>query len=484
MQSRWKAPSILLALALAGCTAILDAGRHRGGDAGEPQADAEPRDAEVREDSSPPDSGPPDGGDCDRDGDGHRAPRCGGDDCDDDDASVYPNASPICGNGRLEGCPGDTAVPAGFFGASSAGILAPRTLASDASLGPRLASASTTLGGGGLGTATVMVIADGGARRYDLGLDDPGDALVVPVLESGGADMADADVIAISLSSIPSANRIAAVITGPTGFWEGVFDAVSGDRPMMGRNLVLMPPALAMGYAKVFRTDDGTERAISWEITEGAAAFRRYPSDDVPVGDVRSIVAGSHLMLQPADGELVFFWQTWDTITPVQRTTMSGLTGRAAFAAYSGTGPSHLLAWANGADVEISPIECGTSGDEAGCALPARLPGSEIRIRTGAMSAEALDARTLSSGRALILILERRSGGDVLSVQPVDADGRVTIPRIAVLDLSSGGRVVDATLTRVETTTGTSALVSALVGDDPSTPTRAVTAGLRACAAD
>ncbi len=35
----------------------------------------------------------------DADGDGYAAARCGGDDCDDSDASTHPGAEEACGNG-------------------------------------------------------------------------------------------------------------------------------------------------------------------------------------------------------------------------------------------------------------------------------------------------------------------------------------------------------------------------------------------------
>jgi hypothetical protein len=43
---------------------------------------------------------------CDRDGDGHPAIACGGDDCDDDRADVHPGAPELCSEGRDENCDG------------------------------------------------------------------------------------------------------------------------------------------------------------------------------------------------------------------------------------------------------------------------------------------------------------------------------------------------------------------------------------------
>jgi hypothetical protein len=44
---------------------------------------------------------------CDLDGDGHRAPSCGGDDCNDKNPSVYPGATELCSGGLDENCNGE-----------------------------------------------------------------------------------------------------------------------------------------------------------------------------------------------------------------------------------------------------------------------------------------------------------------------------------------------------------------------------------------
>ncbi len=46
---------------------------------------------------------------CDNDNDGHRWDRteCGGDDCDDFDASSYPGAPPVCDDGKIQDCNGN-----------------------------------------------------------------------------------------------------------------------------------------------------------------------------------------------------------------------------------------------------------------------------------------------------------------------------------------------------------------------------------------
>lgn len=63
----------------------------------------------------------------DADGDGHRDAACGGDDCDDRAADVYPGATVVCGNGRLDAC-GDVGLASALGSASGeAGLLAPWT---------------------------------------------------------------------------------------------------------------------------------------------------------------------------------------------------------------------------------------------------------------------------------------------------------------------------------------------------------------------
>lgn len=48
---------------------------------------------------------------CDRDSDGFLAGSCGGDDCDDENASIYPGAGELCGDGRDNDCDGDVDPP-------------------------------------------------------------------------------------------------------------------------------------------------------------------------------------------------------------------------------------------------------------------------------------------------------------------------------------------------------------------------------------
>jgi hypothetical protein len=149
-----------------GCSLVLDGGRHRGASAdGGVLRDADaPRSDGAVGDASPPDGStaladapPPtsDAGACDVDGDGHIALGCGGDDCDDGRAEVYPGAPPICGSGRAESCGGDGLAPLlALLGAEELGPLPRVVVARDVRIAPDVAAA--VVGSGDAGTASVM----------------------------------------------------------------------------------------------------------------------------------------------------------------------------------------------------------------------------------------------------------------------------------------------------------------------------------------
>ncbi len=63
--------------------------------------DGSPGDAAAADDAGEVEAGCPD-----HDGDGHAASECGGDDCDDDDPTVFPGAVDACDDGRDSDCDG------------------------------------------------------------------------------------------------------------------------------------------------------------------------------------------------------------------------------------------------------------------------------------------------------------------------------------------------------------------------------------------
>lgn len=66
-----------------------------------------------------------DTGGCDRDGDGFDAPFCGGDDCNDGDASVHPGAEEVLEDGLDQDCDGVDAVTVVMVGGGRGCATAP-----------------------------------------------------------------------------------------------------------------------------------------------------------------------------------------------------------------------------------------------------------------------------------------------------------------------------------------------------------------------
>jgi hypothetical protein len=460
-----------LLLLLGGCTAILDAGRHQGGN-----ADGGPRDSGTQDggprDSGSRDSGPPDGG-CDGDGDGHLSTTCGGDDCNDADPDVYPNAPAICGNGRVEACPGST-VPAAHFGAASAGLLRPVELRPAGARGTELAVGVTRVGGSGFGTGVVLALEGGGAVRLDVPLNRLSDVAVVPVLDGMGNDLADAAVQAVALSRVDD-QRLTAMYTGTGEYWYTVFDFVGGDRrafqsPVAG----LQPPAIVDGFGRIVRAQAGTTRTISWEISESAAAFTQHEGPEVPLGRLRTTPVGGWIMMQDPTSRALW---TWEIRFGESVPTPIGLAA-AGMAAFDHAAGERWVAWPREpGTVQIVRLDC----VDGTCAPPGLLPGSEVLVRTGAPSVDVAAALTLPNGQRLALFIEHLADRDVLSAQPIGADLRVAQPRFRVLD-TAGMRLLDARFVTATTDLGSTVFIVALAGDEANS--RVLATGIRTCAMD
>ena len=112
-------PAGLMCAAIGNCVAPdagVDAGvRDAGSPETGPSGDAGAGDAsDGAGEAGPGTDGAAEAGSCDSDGDGHRAIRCGGDDCDDGNDLAYPGAHEICDgidencDGVADGTPGGT----------------------------------------------------------------------------------------------------------------------------------------------------------------------------------------------------------------------------------------------------------------------------------------------------------------------------------------------------------------------------------------
>ena len=176
------------ALALSGCTLLLDPAHHeRAGvraddagatDAGVPglddagpdashdaSADAQGVTPDASHDASL-DAGPP----CDEDGDGHRSLACGGDDCDDRDDRAYPLAPPICGNDRVESCPmAGQAELLALLDADEIGVLPRTVVVHDTDIAPEVVGGVTASPLFPLGTA-LLAYRERTEERYLLGV--------------------------------------------------------------------------------------------------------------------------------------------------------------------------------------------------------------------------------------------------------------------------------------------------------------------------
>jgi hypothetical protein len=460
----------LAAFALASCTLVLDGSRHQGGDdldGGGPLRDGG--------DAATPDAG------CDRDEDTYLAVACGGDDCDDGDPNVYPNAAPICGNEQVEGCPGDTLVPVAFFGGVAAGRLPEVLLAGEAEgYGDDLALAAVPLAGGGLGTAVVLLLegpdAEGRtARRYDVPLDDLEAAVPTSIVSSGSDDLSTTPFTSLALDGSGSA-QVGAVLQGALRSYEGYFDLIAGDPGLYRRGFEgSWGEAAIVGQASIFRSMGDTDPVIRGSRIVPPPSLFQHEGPEVPTGEVRTVTTDVLVMLQPED-ERFLFWGQQDE--PLGELEALGQTGRASLVTLPG--PIHGFGRAYGARVEIDALEC----DRNLCQL-AVLTGGRNVIRTGADSAEVLAAGGLANASSVFLLLERHADGDRLSLQPVGVDLEgLPHPRIPLLDRrGTGERMHDAVLDVLESPTGTTVLVGAVVGDGE-TGARVVLTGVRSCATD
>ena len=154
-----RALALAAPLLFAGCSLVLDPSRHQGGDGG-----ADP---------------------CDVDRDGFPSISCqGGTDCDDHDATRYPGAPAICGDGVANACAGSFPFTSSqlFGGLGDLGTIPATTLRDGGTLGEGVALAAVRVGGSGYGTAGVYTLDLRGDTvlhplRIDVPLDAPATAV-------------------------------------------------------------------------------------------------------------------------------------------------------------------------------------------------------------------------------------------------------------------------------------------------------------------
>ncbi|MEZ4337504.1 MAG: FG-GAP-like repeat-containing protein [Sandaracinaceae bacterium] len=155
----------------------------------------------------------------DRDGDGHRDVACGGDDCDDRAPTVFPGASPICGNGVVESCGGDlAALRTHVFGGDvgEVSVLAPTTViaSSEVPSGRLGVPVGVTIGGRGVAYVT-YVHGEGDGASAELAFVTPGrPGRRLRTVEAADADLAGATLrdvrdVAIRYGGDPAPDTIA-----------------------------------------------------------------------------------------------------------------------------------------------------------------------------------------------------------------------------------------------------------------------------------
>ncbi|MCB9601607.1 MAG: putative metal-binding motif-containing protein [Sandaracinus sp.] len=195
----------------------------------------------------------------DRDGDGHRDVRCGGDDCDDAAAHVHPGAPLVCGNGVRESCDADrerldatrTRV---FGGAGEVAVTGPFVVASSSADGALSEEHALVVDGDGrlfvswvsasdapIALSTVEAPA---RRRSTLSLRDV----------SGGETLRAARDVALGTGGVSASNRLVTSILANASDDDLVF-GFACDREGIAANCVRLSTGAPADRQNVWATD-------------------------------------------------------------------------------------------------------------------------------------------------------------------------------------------------------------------------------------
>jgi hypothetical protein len=466
------APAVAI---LTGCSLVYPTSDHQGGDA----TDGAPG--------------------CDQDGDGFTADtlECGGDDCDDTDATVYPGAPAICGDGKVNDCrsPDYVNVRQALLGMSGGeiGILPVREmddLRFEVHRHPHLALAAVPASG-----LVAWIDGDGQPMFRRFPLDDPRSGAEV-LME--GLPVGPYESVALAARSSTEAivyvGKVATGTIGAVAAWTAAAPSMvsmsgvvteGGAFSSPGRVSVVGSGAtMALAWAE----DTGVEsRLVAQTLPDSGSAFNPNDRTMVSVPDAFGnswidTAGTTHLHWALFEGGR-YLWM-WDVMTPGTPEVVSLPAGEASRWAVQYShfqqvpGPRYVLARMTWDTLELHEVDCIDGGGPCGV-------GGAVRIaHDGNHLAVAVEVRWPLS---LIPVLVSRSG-DAAVVLRLHAQGSgpvveddVPLPPLMAVPLPPDSTWPDLQVTSVDDGEAVTVLVGVAMEADTASGTFGAIGGLRAC---
>lgn len=466
-----RALALAAPLLFAGCSLVLDPSRHQGGDGG-----ADP---------------------CDVDRDGFPSISCqGGTDCDDHDATRYPGAPAICGDGVANACAGSFPFTSSqlFGGLGDLGTIPATTLRDGGTLGEGVALAAVRVGGSGYGTAGVYTLDLRGDTvlhplRIDVPLDAPATATIGTLLDYAGtvdysmtkpATSVDARARSAGVSGrigvqyVDSATGLVLAGVIDTAGVTSSFEAYASPLP------VLDEPGVQDGSFLTRQLDTGNGEVFVRNY-DGPALPPSYVTGNVPsVGGIRLVTTTSSFFAMANGSGTVWFAQARGATTATTRSLL-GQMGKVAWAA--GT-TNHVLGYRVGSNVVFEPYGCPGSGSDV-CYTNT---GTVEPASASAPGGDVFDGLALSDRTFAFLYSRGFDDGVELVLQLVQKEslGFASAPYVVASLRGTADRFVDARMDIAVGPNADSLAIAYLVAIPTTAPGRSdrlVLTGLRSCTA-